>query len=173
MVKDAPEVAPPLQSYLPTGRLLVVFRLESLPSINEILDATSSHPTKGGQLIAETRNLGYDTALAYAVDNKLPISYQTVKFGRINARLLRYKEPLTTVPVFTFCRYWREPSKADRIKANRIRDAFNVYLKAYVDGFTLAGLWTDDREELAPDVWIHYEGLRTPRLAEVYLWEIR
>lgn len=41
MLKTAPEVAPPLQSYLPTGRLLVVFRLEPPTSINRILEATN------------------------------------------------------------------------------------------------------------------------------------
>lgn len=163
--------APPLSTYLPTGQALAVLRFGPLPSWNDVLDAANTHPARGGALIKEYRTLGYHTAIAWATDSKLPCSYQAYTRGRTAERLYRLSSPITLSPVFTFARYFREPGVKQKLKGNRRRDAFNLWLKALTDGFTDAGLWEDDREELVPNVWVHYAGVASPGYTEIWLYE--
>lgn len=168
MLKDSPNdwLAPPFPP-LPMGQPLAVFRLDALPSWNEIIDEFCKHPAIGGKITSVWRRRGYDLAIAWAVDSKLQLRHGTVNRAR---RDLIIVQAIAKPPVFVFARYWRQAGVKDASRGSRRRDCFNLALKQFADGLTDAGFWEDDNEEIAPDVWAHYAGTRTIPKVEVYVY---
>jgi hypothetical protein len=168
------ELAPVPFPPLPTGRLLARFELDAFLSLNKILEATIVNPYAATRLVKRERQRGRKLVIDWAKANGVPVTSKLVILPGRGVRgeyVERLQNPLTSAPIFFFARYWRKKSIADPAKASNRGDAFNPALKPLVDGFTDAGLWADDNEEVAPNIWISYAGLLTKAKAEIFLYE--
>jgi hypothetical protein len=151
-------------------RLLAYITTRRFPSWNDILKVDRRAAVAIKQKARET---GRQAAAAWAKGEGLTLHQRYImppdaKRGYLVERL---DQPLTLSPVFVFIRIWRKASLKDPKAGDRIRDVFNESVKAFLDGFTDAGIWLDDNEQCAPDFWIRYAGTKPEHLAEVFIYE--
>ncbi len=159
-VQDAPPLPTPPQS-----PPLLGFTLRGLPSINDILYLP---PLARAGVMKRERTRGYTNGLFWGQGRGL----NPVSLPYKNKRVVRFKTPVISVPVFAFARVWRVWAKTgDPSRSDRTRDVYNPYIKGFVDGLVDANIFSDDSEAYHRDVWLSYAGTDITERVELYFYE--